>query len=44
MRHDRERDATELTLTHEQLFDETARDAHRAGWSDALDKLVQHFT
>jgi uncharacterized protein YndB with AHSA1/START domain len=31
--------ATLLTLTHEQLLDETERDEHRAGWSGALDKL-----
>ncbi len=37
----RDGDATVLTLTHEQLFDEAARDDHRAGWSGALDKLEQ---
>ena len=30
---------TELTLIHEQLPDEAARDSHRAGWSGLLDKL-----
>jgi uncharacterized protein YndB with AHSA1/START domain len=39
----RDGDATELTLTHEHFFDEAARDSHRAGWNEALDKLVQHF-
>lgn len=34
---------TLLTLTHEQFFDEAARDGHRQGWSAALDKLVQVF-
>jgi len=28
-----------LTLTHEQFFDEPARDRHRSGWTGALDKL-----
>jgi uncharacterized protein YndB with AHSA1/START domain len=32
-------DGTLLTLTHEQLFDEAARDRHRYGWNGALDKL-----
>ena len=32
-------DATLLTLTHEQLFDEAVRDRHATGWSTALDKL-----
>jgi uncharacterized protein YndB with AHSA1/START domain len=35
----RDGDATLLTLTHEQLPDETERDEHRTGWSGALDKL-----
>ncbi|WP_134045554.1 SRPBCC family protein [Paraburkholderia caballeronis] len=35
--------ATDLTLTHERFFDEAARDAHRGGWSSALDRLVEHF-
>ncbi len=34
---------TLLTLTHEQFFDEAARDAHRGGWSDSLDHLVAQF-
>ena len=34
---------TVLTLTHEQFFDEAARDAHRDGWSGALDKLEAQF-
>lgn len=36
-------DGTVLTLTHEQFFDEAARDAHRQGWSGALDKLEKYF-
>jgi uncharacterized protein YndB with AHSA1/START domain len=34
---------TMLTLTHEQFFDEKARDNHRTGWMGALDKLERHF-
>jgi len=30
---------TELTLIHEQLPDEAARESHEAGWSGLLDKL-----
>lgn len=30
---------TMLTLTHEQFFDEPARDRHQMGWSGSLDKL-----
>jgi uncharacterized protein YndB with AHSA1/START domain len=36
-------DATLLTLTHEQLFDETTRDGHSRGWIGSLDKLEQFF-
>jgi uncharacterized protein YndB with AHSA1/START domain len=32
-------DGTLLTLTHEQFFDEAARDRHQAGWSPILDRL-----
>jgi uncharacterized protein YndB with AHSA1/START domain len=32
-------DGTILTLTHEQFFDEAARDRHQYGWTGALDKL-----
>jgi uncharacterized protein YndB with AHSA1/START domain len=35
----RDGDATLLTLTHEQLPDETERDEHRTGWTGAIDKL-----
>ncbi|MPW19178.1 SRPBCC domain-containing protein [Paraburkholderia sp. CNPSo 3157] len=34
---------TWLTLKHEQFFDEAARDAHRGGWSEALDGLEHYF-
>jgi uncharacterized protein YndB with AHSA1/START domain len=30
---------TILTLTHEQFFDEAARDRHQRGWTGTLDKL-----
>ena len=33
--------STELDFRHEQLFDETVRDNHRRGWTDALAKLEQ---
>jgi uncharacterized protein YndB with AHSA1/START domain len=32
-------DGTLLTLTHEQFFDEDARDQHNNGWIGALDKM-----
>lgn len=34
-------DGTLVTVTHEQLFDEGARDRHRHGWEGSLDKLAQ---
>ena len=34
---------TILTLTHEQFFDEPARDRHQSGWTGALDKLEAYF-
>jgi uncharacterized protein YndB with AHSA1/START domain len=36
-------DGTLLTLLHQQLFDQTARDGHERGWIGALDKL-ERFT
>ena len=36
-------DGTMLTLTHEQFFDETARDDHGRGWTVALDRLEALF-
>ncbi|MGE0410048.1 MAG: SRPBCC domain-containing protein [Amphiplicatus sp.] len=38
-----EGDRTLLTLLHEKLFDETARDNHRTGWSEALDNLERYL-
>jgi uncharacterized protein YndB with AHSA1/START domain len=35
-------DGTLLTLTHEQFFDEAARDRHQHGWSGSLDKLERY--
>ncbi|SIT49912.1 conserved hypothetical protein [Paraburkholderia piptadeniae] len=37
-------DGTWLTLKHEQFFDEAARDAHRGGWTEALDGLEHYFS
>jgi len=34
---------TILTLTHEQFFDEPARDRHQSGWTGALNKLEAYF-
>lgn len=34
---------TLLTLTHEQFFDEAARDRHRHGWTGCLDKLERYI-
>ena len=39
----RDNDGTILTLTHEQFFDEKARDGHRGGWGMALDRLEELF-
>ena len=36
-------DGTVLTLTHEQFFDDKARDDHRRGWTHALDNLGRLF-
>ncbi len=36
-------DGTMLTLTHEQFFNETARDDHSRGWGFALDRLEALF-
>lgn len=36
-------DGTILTLTHEQFFNEKARDDHSRGWSLALDSLERLF-
>ena len=34
---------TLLTLTHEQFFDEAARDSHQGGWNGALVKLEKYL-
>jgi uncharacterized protein YndB with AHSA1/START domain len=36
-------DGTLLTLTHEQFFDEDARDRHQGGWNSAMDKMEKLF-
>jgi uncharacterized protein YndB with AHSA1/START domain len=36
-------DGTLLTLHHEQLFDQAARDGHERGWIGALEKLEKSF-
>jgi uncharacterized protein YndB with AHSA1/START domain len=36
-------EGAELTLLHEQFFDEAARDGHRSGWGESLDKLARLF-
>jgi uncharacterized protein YndB with AHSA1/START domain len=35
---------TLLTLTHEQFFDEAARDRHQHGWVGCLDKLERYLS
>lgn len=32
-------EGVELTLLHEQFFDEDARDSHNGGWTGSLDRL-----
>lgn len=36
-------DGTIMTFTHEQFFDEEARDRHNQGWTGAFDKLEKYF-
>ena len=36
-------DGTLLTLSHEQFFDEDARNRHQNGWDGALDKMEKLF-
>jgi len=36
-------DGTLLTLHHEQLFDQAARDGHARGWIGTLDKLEKYI-
>lgn len=35
---------TIMTLTHEQFFDEDARDRHQHGWNGAMEKLDRYLT
>ena len=35
---------TLFRLTHEQFFDETARDSHNKGWTSAMDKLGEYLS
>ena len=35
---------TVMTLTHEQFFDDEARDRHQNGWNGAMDKLDKYLT
>jgi uncharacterized protein YndB with AHSA1/START domain len=37
-------DGTLLTVTHEQFFDEDARDRHQQGWDGALDKMEKFLS
>lgn len=36
-------DVTMFTLTHEQFFDEEARDRHQQGWIGSIDKLEKYL-
>jgi uncharacterized protein YndB with AHSA1/START domain len=36
-------DGTLFTLTHEQFFDEEARDRHQMGWTNAMEKLDKYL-
>jgi len=36
-------DGTDLTLTHEQFFDEPARDRHQQGWTKTLEQLGDYL-
>jgi len=38
-----EGDGTLMTLTHEQFFDEEARDRHNQGWTNAMEKLEKYL-
>jgi uncharacterized protein YndB with AHSA1/START domain len=37
-------EGTLFTLTHEQFFNEEARDHHNQGWTGAMDKLGEYLT
>jgi uncharacterized protein YndB with AHSA1/START domain len=34
---------TLMTFTHEQFFDEDARDRHQRGWNDSFEKLEKYL-
>ena len=36
-------DHTIMTFTHEQFFDEAARDRHEHGWTGSFGKLEKHL-
>jgi uncharacterized protein YndB with AHSA1/START domain len=36
-------DGTLLTISHEQFFDEAARDSHQGGWNGAMEKLEKYL-
>lgn len=38
-----EPEGTVMTLTHDQFFDEAARDRHSQGWTGALDNLERYL-
>jgi uncharacterized protein YndB with AHSA1/START domain len=37
-------DGTLMTFTHEQFFDEDARDRHQAGWTGTFDRLERYLS
>ena len=37
-------DGTDMTLIHEQFFDEAARDRHQRGWTETLERLARHLS
>jgi uncharacterized protein YndB with AHSA1/START domain len=36
-------DGTLMTLTHDQFFDEEARDRHQSGWQGAMEKMEAYL-
>jgi uncharacterized protein YndB with AHSA1/START domain len=40
----KEGEGTMLRLTHEQFFDQAARDGHKRGWTGTLDKLEHYLS
>ena len=39
----RDGDGTLMTLTHEQFFDDEARDRHQTGWQAAMEKMEAYL-